>query len=628
MVLYHRYQGTVQDGEGNVVPNANLEVCRAVSGLPLAALKSNLAGTSSLSNPFTADSEGYFYFYARDDIYQVRSYLGAPLSPTFERVWPDVEIGVMAGYRPRIGIIGGKTFYWRIDGDGDDDLDGETEDTAKATVQALHDYVFENYMRVSGVITLKCIGAGANLTTQFLVTSNGIIGVGHPSQYVIEGSAVEVYEYKPNNADVITLGGLLSGDVIVTVCGFRFATTGSFGNCINAAGGACTIVYGVTGMEIDFGPCVQSHVTAAHNCNAYPGTKNKISGGAIIHENAQSGATVAPHGTGYTFVGSANSLSFPGGFWNCESEATLHVGSMTGGAASVNTAAVNTSSPMGIVTGGMIKNYPTPTTLFANGIVSSYGSGRYLETGLEPLPIHQGGTGATASGGSALDNVSGFSSTGHVVRTAAATYAMRTLTGPAAGITVTNGSGVSGNPTLALANDLAAIEALSSTGYPRRTGTDTWTQDAPGQLAATATNDDASAGKLGEYVSSNVASGSAVGLTTATPANVTSIILTAGDWEVEFHAAFTGGGTTVVNYVVASISTSSATLDNTLGRMKSMPFPATAVFNNVPGGLFGFGKIKVRLSLSGTTTVYAVAQASFTTSTCSAYGLLAARRVR
>lgn len=51
----------------------------------------------------------------------------------------------------------------------------------------------------------------------------------------------------------------------------------------------------------------------------------------------------------------------------------------------------------------------------------------------------------------------------------------RTLTGPAAGITVTNGSGVSGNPTLALANDLAGVEGLAGTGLAVRTATDTWT---------------------------------------------------------------------------------------------------------------------------------------------------------
>jgi hypothetical protein len=64
---------------------------------------------------------------------------------------------------------------------------------------------------------------------------------------------------------------------------------------------------------------------------------------------------------------------------------------------------------------------------------------------------------------------------GLVARTALNTLAARTLTGPAAGLTVTNGDGVSGNPTLALADDLAAVEALSGTGIVRRTGANTWT---------------------------------------------------------------------------------------------------------------------------------------------------------
>ena len=52
-----------------------------------------------------------------------------------------------------------------------------------------------------------------------------------------------------------------------------------------------------------------------------------------------------------------------------------------------------------------------------------------------------------------------------------------TLTQPAAGLTIT-GSGTAitstGTPTFALANDLAAVEGLSGTGYAKRTGTDTW----------------------------------------------------------------------------------------------------------------------------------------------------------
>jgi hypothetical protein len=60
-------------------------------------------------------------------------------------------------------------------------------------------------------------------------------------------------------------------------------------------------------------------------------------------------------------------------------------------------------------------------------------------------------------------------------RTGAGTGAARTITAPAAGITVSNGDGVSGNPTLALANDLAALEGISGTNViPYRSAVDTW----------------------------------------------------------------------------------------------------------------------------------------------------------
>ena len=75
-----------------------------------------------------------------------------------------------------------------------------------------------------------------------------------------------------------------------------------------------------------------------------------------------------------------------------------------------------------------------------------------------------------------LSALAAFNTNGIICQTAADTFAGRTLTAPAAGITVTNGNGVSGNPTLALANDLSALEGLSSTGLAARTETDTWAQ--------------------------------------------------------------------------------------------------------------------------------------------------------
>lgn len=74
----------------------------------------------------------------------------------------------------------------------------------------------------------------------------------------------------------------------------------------------------------------------------------------------------------------------------------------------------------------------------------------------------------------AIEALSGTS--GILCKTAANAWALRTLTAPAAGISVSNGTGSGGNPTLALVNDLSALEGLGSTGIAARTAADTWAQ--------------------------------------------------------------------------------------------------------------------------------------------------------
>ena len=88
-----------------------------------------------------------------------------------------------------------------------------------------------------------------------------------------------------------------------------------------------------------------------------------------------------------------------------------------------------------------------------------------LTTGYQPLD-------------SDLTAIAALSANGIIARTGTGTAAIRAITQPAAGITVTNGDGVSGNPTLALANDLAGVEGLSTTGFVRRTAADTWSASA------------------------------------------------------------------------------------------------------------------------------------------------------
>ncbi|PPQ14905.1 hypothetical protein CV770_34340 [Bradyrhizobium sp. AC87j1] len=73
-----------------------------------------------------------------------------------------------------------------------------------------------------------------------------------------------------------------------------------------------------------------------------------------------------------------------------------------------------------------------------------------------------------------LAALEGLASTGFAVRSAADTWAQRGLVAPAAGFTITNPGGIAGDPTFALANDLAAVEGLSCTGVAIRSATDTW----------------------------------------------------------------------------------------------------------------------------------------------------------
>ena len=69
-----------------------------------------------------------------------------------------------------------------------------------------------------------------------------------------------------------------------------------------------------------------------------------------------------------------------------------------------------------------------------------------------------------------LTALSALAGTGFVVQTDVDTFTHRTLVGPEAGITIINANGVTGNATLALANDLAALEGLATTGIIVRTG--------------------------------------------------------------------------------------------------------------------------------------------------------------
>lgn len=195
-----------------------------------------------------------------------------------------------------------------------------------------------------------------------------------------------------------------------------------------------------------------------------------------------------------------------------------------------------------------------------------------------------------------LTALAALATNGLVARTGAGTVAARTLTAPAAGITVSNGDGVSGNPTMALANDLAAVEAMSTTGFVKRTAADTWTAGS----IANADVPTALTGKTyeGLTLTANATGFSVAGGTTSKTLTVSNSITLAGTDATTITLPATSGtvplnnqtffvGTTqiAINRTSATQSLTGVSIDGSAGSATSATSATTAT--NVASGVLG-----------------------------------------
>ncbi len=159
-------------------------------------------------------------------------------------------------------------------------------------------------------------------------------------------------------------------------------------------------------------------------------------------------------------------------------------------------------------------------------------------------------------------------------------------------------------------------------------GTLSWSSEAiqaVNGVKGTATNDSAAAGNVGEVISSVILTASSVAMTTATPANITSISLTAGDWDVWGSIWTNLNAATIPSRLIGSINTTTGTLSTTpaLGTSLSQIDTVATAGDNIVLSIPG-----TRISLSGTTTIYLVGQINFTINTAALYGNIIARRER
>jgi hypothetical protein len=176
-----------------------------------------------------------------------------------------------------------------------------------------------------------------------------------------------------------------------------------------------------------------------------------------------------------------------------------------------------------------------------------------------------------------------------------------------------------GTPSAGVATNITALNATQlTTGTVPAARTN-------GHQNGTATNDNAALGEIGEYIESIITSGSAVSVVSGTPKTITSITLTAGDWEVDTVAQFLPANTTQFSQLAVSMSLVTNTNDVTPGRFFQVP-QNTITSNGASA--YSTALPNYRFSLSGSTTIFMVVTTTFSVSTMTSFGIIRARRAR
>lgn len=145
------------------------------------------------------------------------------------------------------------------------------------------------------------------------------------------------------------------------------------------------------------------------------------------------------------------------------------------------------------------------------------------------------------------------------------------------------------------------------------------------EVKGTSTNDSASAGYVGEVISSTVAQGSAVSISSATYGVVTSISLSAGDWDVQGQLAFIGTPTGITQFL-GGINSSNSTVGNVEDLASSRFGLDCASYSLATPQVFSVAPCRV--SVSTTTTYYLLGRMSFSGGSASVCGRIWARRAR
>lgn len=312
------------------------------------------------------------------------------------------------------------------------------------------------------------------------VKNFGLVGVGPELQFSKGGSKVVT-----SGSNFLLRNAANSADVALTLSALTASTgniTATAGNLVLTSETGKFTIGGTDMLQKSAGgypqiPGSDSVLIPTGNTAARPGSA--VAGMVRVNNDTPAASTVEYfNGTTWTTLATGgNAAALQTEVDNIEttlgtminSDGTSNVAtalsnSLFGGATNLTTALQNLATG---VQGKDTLNEIFPS-VSAGNVIYSNGSNQWVQAA-------PGATSGVQAYDAGLAALAAKTSTGILVQTGDDTFDSRTLVAPVAGITITNADGVAGNPTFALANDLAGVEGLTGTGYAIRTGDGTWT---------------------------------------------------------------------------------------------------------------------------------------------------------
>lgn len=144
-----------------------------------------------------------------------------------------------------------------------------------------------------------------------------------------------------------------------------------------------------------------------------------------------------------------------------------------------------------------------------------------------------------------------------------------------------------------------------------------------GQFPGTPTNDNAATGNIGEYLEDAPA---AIAMTSGAPADLATLVLTPGDWDVWGSVVSVPAGTTTQSDIKGWINSVSATDPGSPNKGAYTELQTTIAAGL--GQTLPVGSQRISVPNTGNQNIYLSANITFATSTLQAQGFLAARRRR